>query len=135
MGVLGIILLVIFILDAILLIALVMMQDEQGEGLGGLFGGGSATTFGSRSGNVLTKFTSILGAIFLVCSFGLAWVNRTQEEGDVITAARRKQAEEGFSEAWWLPEDEQPVVEESGMDGGSDSDAVESSDGTDSGDE
>lgn len=129
MGVLGIILLVIFILDAILLIALVMMQDEQGEGLGGLFGGGSATTFGSRSGNVLTKFTSILGAIFLVCSFGLAWVNRTQEEGDVITAARRKQAEAGFSEAWWLPEDEQPVVEDN------ESGAANAEIGTDSGDE
>ena len=105
MGILGIVLLVIFLLSAVLLIIIVLMQDEQGEGLGGLFGGGSTTTFGSRSGNVLTKFTGILGAVFLVCSFGLAWVNRTQEEGDVIGAARKRQAEETRVEAWWLPDE------------------------------
>lgn len=112
MGILGIVLLVIFLLSAVLLIILVLMQDEQGEGLGGLFGGGSTTTFGSRSGNVLTKFTGILGAIFLICSFGLAWVNRTQEEGDVIGAARRRQAEETRVEAWWAPEDGDGGAEE-----------------------
>jgi len=116
MGILGIVLLVIFGLSAVLLIVIVLMQDEQGEGLGGLFGGGSATTFGSRSGNVLTKFTGILGAIFLVCSFGLAWFNRTQEEGDVISAARRIQADESKIEAWWQPEEEITVeaVEDTG---------------------
>ncbi len=114
MGILGIILLVIFLLSSVLLIVLVLMQDEQGEGLGGLFGGGSTTTFGSRSGNVLTKFTGILGAIFLICSFGLAWVNRTQEEGDVIGAARKRQAEETRVEAWWVPEAEAGATEEGG---------------------
>lgn len=112
MGILGIILLVIFVLASILLIVLVLMQDEQGEGLGGLFGGGSTTTFGSRSGNVLTKFTGILGAIYLICSFGLAWVNRTQEEGDVIKAARRQQAENTRVEAWWEGDAEQDGEEE-----------------------
>jgi preprotein translocase subunit SecG len=114
MGILGIVLLVIFLLSAVLLIVLVLMQDEQGEGLGGLFGGGSSTTFGSRSGNILTKFTGILGAIFLTCSFGLAWINRTQEEGDVIGAARKRQAEETKIEAWWLPEDGSGGPEETG---------------------
>ena len=114
MGILGIVLLVIFLLSAVLLIVLVLMQDEQGEGLGGLFGGGSTTTFGSRSGNVLTKFTGILGAIFLICSFGLAWINRTQEEGDVIGAARKRQAEESRIEAWWAPEEDSGNAEDSG---------------------
>jgi preprotein translocase subunit SecG len=80
-----------------------MIQDEQGEGLGGIFGGGSSTPFGSRSGNVLTKFTSILGAVFLVCSFALAWINRTPESGDVIGAARRQGLTEQQTE-WWNPD-------------------------------
>ena len=103
MGILEIILIVIFVIASFLLILIVLMQDEQGEGLGGLFGGGSTTAFGSRSGNVLTKFTSILGAIFLVCSFALAWVSRTVEKGDVLGAARKTSTEE--VEEWWNVQD------------------------------
>jgi preprotein translocase subunit SecG len=119
MDILGIVLLVIFLITAILLIVLVLMQDEQGEGLGGLFGGGSTTAFGSRSGNVLTKFTGILGAIFLVCSFGLAWINKSGDEGDVLGAARRQRAESDAVEEWWREtpaeteeEAQQPEVQE-----------------------
>ena len=75
MGVIGIILLVVFVISSILLVVIVLIQDDQGEGIGGLFGGGGSTAFGSRSGNVLTKFTSILAAAFLICSFGMAWIN------------------------------------------------------------
>lgn len=105
MGALGIALLVVFVITCILLIIIVLMQDEQGEGIGGIFGGGSSSAFGSRSGNILTKFTGILGAIFLVCSFGLAWINKTNESGDVIGAARRQNAETGTVEEWWNPQD------------------------------
>src|SRR6056297_300963 len=99
MGFFGIVLLVLFVLIAFLLIALVMIQDDQGEGLGGIFGGSSSSTFGSRSGNILTKTTSILGTIFIVCSFALAWINRTPEDGDVISAARQELTTE--QEQWW----------------------------------
>ena len=111
MALLGIVLLVIFIISAILLIIIVLLQDEQGEGIGGLFGGGSSTAFGSRSGNVLTKFTSILGAIFLVCSFGLAWVNKTPETGDVLGAARREAAREKGEFNWWETEEQFEAVQ------------------------
>ncbi|MFP4563851.1 MAG: preprotein translocase subunit SecG [Spirochaetia bacterium] len=107
MGALGIAILVIFVITCILLIIIVLMQDEQGEGIGGIFGGGSTSAFGSRSGNVLTKFTGVLGALFLICSFGLAWINRTNETGDVIGAARRQQAQEQTVEEWWAPQDEE----------------------------
>ncbi len=106
MGILGIVLLVIFSIASLLLIVIILMQDEQGEGLGGLFGGGSATPFGARSGNVLTKFTSILAGIFMVCSFALAWVNKTPETGDVLGAARRGGAIEQSVDEWWLVEPE-----------------------------
>ena len=115
MGFLSILLLVIFAVGSLLLIIMVLLQDEQGEGIGGIFGGGS-TTFGSRSGNVLTRFTTILGAIFIVCSFALAWLNKTPESGDVLGAARRGAGVERSVNEWWVvgEEDEGAVTEESG---------------------
>ena len=107
MGLLGILLLIVFVIASLLLIVIVLMQDDQGEGLGGLFGGGSTTPFGARSGNVLTKFTAVLAGIFLVCSFALAWINKTPETGDVLGAARRGAAQEQTVEEWWA---EQPEV-------------------------
>ena len=77
MGILSIVLLVSFVIIAVLLILLVLMQDEEGDSLGGIFAGGSGSAFGSRSGNVLTRTTSILGALFLIVSLGLALLSRT----------------------------------------------------------
>lgn len=110
MGFLGILLLIVFVLAALLLIGLVLIQDEGGEGLGGIFGGGSSAPVGSRSGNILTRITTILGAIFLLSSFGLAWINRTPESGNVEAAARRLQAD-GDTVEWWRT-DEDPLSEE-----------------------
>ena len=93
MGILGILLLVIFIITSVLLIIIVMIQDEQGEGIGGLFGGGSTTPFGSRSGNILTKATSVMGAVFLICAAFLAYLNKSDISDSDI---KREEAIE-----WW----------------------------------
>ncbi|MDR1180270.1 MAG: preprotein translocase subunit SecG [Spirochaetales bacterium] len=102
MGIIEVIFIVIFVICALLLMALVLLQDEQGEGLGGIFGGGSSTPFGSRSGNVLTKFTSILGAIFLLTSLGLSWINSSTNVGDVAGAAAAQESSAGVVD-WWQP--------------------------------
>ena len=99
MAIIGTLLLVIFIISAILLIIIVMLQDDQGDGLGGIFGGGSNASFGSRSGNILTKTTSILGAIFILSSLGNAWVNRTASTGDVLGVAREEIVDN--TTEWW----------------------------------
>ena len=69
MGVIGVILLVAFVIVCILVVCLVLVQSEEGAGLGGLFGGASSTAFGSRSGNVLTRTTYILVTLFFLTSF------------------------------------------------------------------
>ena len=102
MGLIAIVLLVILIISAILLVLVVLVQDDQGEGIGGIFGGGSSTAFGSRSGNVLTRFTAVLAAVFLVCVFGMAWVSRTPTAGNVIGRARQQALNTTEQQSWWV---------------------------------
>jgi preprotein translocase subunit SecG len=99
MGVLGIVLLVFFIIVAVLLILLVLAQNEEGDSLGGIFAGGSGSAFGSRSGNVMTRATTILGALFLVISLGLALVSRSPRGGGVESAGRQLAPTENAD--WW----------------------------------
>ena len=108
MGLLSIVLLVIFALAALLMILVIMLQDDQGEGIGGLFGGGSSSAFGSRSGNILTRFTTILGAIFIVGAFALAWLNRTPESTDIVEKARLEQVQGAEESNWWVERIQEP---------------------------
>ena len=108
MGLLSIVLLVVFALAAVLMILVIMLQDDQGEGIGGLFGGGSSSAFGPRSGNILTRFTTVLGAIFIVGAFALAWLNRTPESTDIIEKARLEQMQEAEDSNWWVERIEEP---------------------------
>ena len=94
MGILSIVLLVFFVIIALLLILLVLIQTEDGNHLGGLFAGGSDSAFGSRSGNVLTRATTVLGALFLIVSLSLALLSRTSGGSGVEEAARIQAVEE-----------------------------------------
>ncbi|MBL8966449.1 MAG: preprotein translocase subunit SecG [Spirochaetaceae bacterium] len=99
MGILGIVLLVIFVIVSLLLIFLVIIQDEGSESLGGIFAGGSSSAFGSRSSNVVIRVTYVLGGLFFVTAFGLALVNKGSI-GDVEKAALENKAK-GASTEWW----------------------------------
>lgn len=99
MGVFGIILLVIFIIISLLMILLVVIQDENSTGLGGIFGGAGDTTFGSGSGNILTKITYIIGGLFLVIALVLGYINRTPENDTLLT--KSQQAEQQQTSEWW----------------------------------
>ncbi|MDR3335104.1 MAG: preprotein translocase subunit SecG [Treponema sp.] len=114
MGVLSVLLLVFFIVVAILLVLLVLVQNEEGDSLGGIFAGGSSSAFGSRSGNVLTRATTILGASFLILSLGLALINRTPGGTGVESAARQLSSD--VNRNWWQ-EPEVPGPEPSDAEG------------------
>lgn len=108
MAVINVLLLVFFVIVSVFLILLVLLQNEEGDSLGGIFAGGSGSAFGSRSGNVLTRATSILGALFLVISLSLALINKTPS-GTVEQTAREQSAE---ASSWWQDENaEQPGPE------------------------
>ncbi|MDR3337634.1 MAG: preprotein translocase subunit SecG [Treponema sp.] len=99
MNVLNVLLLVFFVIVAALLILLVLIQNEEGDSLGGIFAGGSGSAFGSRSGNVLTRTTTVLGALFLVLSLSLALINRTPGATGVEAAGRNLGT--GVNSDWW----------------------------------
>ncbi|MDR2370486.1 MAG: preprotein translocase subunit SecG [Treponema sp.] len=99
MGVLSIVLLVFFVIVAVLLVLIVLIQNEEGDSLGGIFAGGSSSAFGSRSGNILTRTTSILGALFLVLSLALALSNRIPA-GEGVESAGRELLNESRGPTW-----------------------------------
>lgn len=95
-------LLVIFLLVAIALIALVLIQQGKGADMGASFGAGSsATIFGSSgAGNFLTRSTAILATLFFVLSLVLG----------NLTASRLTQEKE-WSDLGTAPQAEQQAVE------------------------
>ena len=104
MAILSTVLLVLFVVTAILLILMVLVQDEEGDSLGGIFAGGSGSAFGSRSGNVLTRTTTVLGALFLIISLGLALIHRTRTN---VEAAGREYSGTA-TESNWLNDELNP---------------------------
>ncbi|MFD1804423.1 preprotein translocase subunit SecG [Mixta tenebrionis] len=93
-------LLVVFLLVAIGLVGLIMLQQGKGADMGASFGAGaSATLFGSAgSGNFMTRMTAVLATLFFVISLilgnlnsnkttkGSEWENLTQPAQSQQTA-------------------------------------------------
>jgi preprotein translocase subunit SecG len=66
-------LLVIYILVALLMVLVILMQRPKSEGLGAAFGGGvTENIFGAQTTNVLVKFTGWLTVIFFALTFALS---------------------------------------------------------------
>src|SRR5712691_10295442 len=67
------VLLAVWILVALLMVLVILMQRPKSEGLGAAFGGGvTENIFGAQTTNVLVKFTTWLAAIFFVLTFALS---------------------------------------------------------------
>ncbi|AUU87857.1 preprotein translocase subunit SecG [Phytobacter diazotrophicus] len=70
-------LLVVFLIVAIGLVGLIMLQQGKGADMGASFGAGaSATLFGSSgSGNFMTRMTAVLATLFFIISLVLGNIN------------------------------------------------------------
>src|SRR5438067_11540503 len=66
-------LLAIYVLVALLMLLIILMQRPKSEGLGAAFGGGvTENIFGAQTTNVLVKFTGWLTGIFFALTFTLS---------------------------------------------------------------
>jgi preprotein translocase subunit SecG len=102
----------IFFLVAVLLVVIVLIQPGSAGGMG-FFGGGSQSAFGAKTGNVLTKFTTLLAALFLIVSLVLGYLNSRQSK---IQTKEMLDVKETIKE---LPEEkpgEAPYTEDIGVD-------------------
>ena len=66
-------LLAMYVLIALLMVLVILMQRPKSEGLGAAFGGGvTENIFGAQTTNVLVKFTGWLTGIFFALTFALS---------------------------------------------------------------
>ena len=111
--------LVVHLVVALVIIGLIMLQQGKGADMGASFGaGGSQTLFGSEGGgNVLTRATGWLVALFFASSFGLALLaNQRSVEIDELglelpAAAEESQATLPQAEELPVLDDELPVMQ------------------------
>ncbi|NRB38190.1 MAG: preprotein translocase subunit SecG [Pseudomonadales bacterium] len=75
--------LIIHVLVALAILGLIMLQQGKGAEAGASFGGGaSQTVLGvAGGGNMLTRWTSILAAVFFATSLTLGYFAKQKSEG------------------------------------------------------
>ena len=74
---------VFFVLVALLMVLVILMQRPKSEGLGAAFGGAvTENIFGAQTTNVLVKFTSWLAGIFFELTFALSILYAHQSTAD-----------------------------------------------------
>jgi preprotein translocase subunit SecG len=77
------VLLAIWMIVALMMILVILMQRPKSEGLGAAFGGGvTENIFGAQTTNVLVKFTGYLAAIFFALTFILSILYAKRSAGD-----------------------------------------------------
>lgn len=114
------IILIVHLLVALAIIGLIMLQQGKGADMGASFGAGaSQTLFGSDgSGNVLTRATGWLAALFFATSFGLALVatnaSRPVNDLGIEIPPAAMQAGEAVEEELPVVEDDLPAAVGSG---------------------
>jgi preprotein translocase subunit SecG len=64
----------VFVISAILLTAIVLMQEGKGGGLGSAFGGAGGEAFGHGIGGI-NRFTTVLAGIFMGSALILAFLH------------------------------------------------------------
>ena len=70
---------VLFLLTAVVLILLILVQKGRGGGLAGAFGGpGGHSAFGTKTADIFVKATAVIAGIFFLLSIVTAWIMRPE---------------------------------------------------------
>jgi preprotein translocase subunit SecG len=87
---------VTFVLSAMLLILIVLLQEPKGGGLSGAFGGAGAETFGVQTGGV-NKFTSYVAGAFLLLAILYAAIREPEPQAisDTVPAVTDTSGDDG----------------------------------------
>jgi preprotein translocase subunit SecG len=88
---------ILFIITALLLIGVVLIQ--QPKTAGGLFAGTGQSLLGTSGKTFWTKFTTILAAVFMGLCLLMTVLTRYQQPGNVITGAIEKQQQQTAAQA------------------------------------
>jgi preprotein translocase subunit SecG len=114
------IVLIVHLLLALAIIGLIMLQQGKGADMGASFGAGASQTLlgSSGSGNVLTRATAWMVALFFGTSFGLAVlasqkVTTTDDLGITLPPAVEQVSEEPAAAQGDLPviEEQEPAAD------------------------
>ena len=90
MSILISLLLIVEVLSAFLLVVVILAQKSKDQGLGMAFGSGMGESlFGSRAGNVLTRMTVTLAAVFMLTTIvlGILFARGKTGSGSVMDKA------------------------------------------------
>lgn len=90
MSILISLLLIVEVLSAFLLVVVILAQKSKDQGLGMAFGSGMGESlFGSRAGNVLTRMTITLAAVFMLTTIvlGILFARGKTGSGSVMDKA------------------------------------------------
>ena len=83
MEILSILLYILFVLSAIVLVVVILLQEGKGGGLTGALGTEGQQTFGVGTKGI-NQFTGWTCAVFLLCALGIHWVNRAEVGSSVV---------------------------------------------------
>ncbi len=73
---------VLFAIICVILVVVILLQSDKSAGMGILGGGSSQSAFGSSTADVITKITSVMVALFMLGSLGLA-ILESKRVGDM----------------------------------------------------
>jgi preprotein translocase subunit SecG len=102
------ILLVIHTIIVVFLILMVLIQRTDGDGLGGLGGGGNQFLTGRSQANLMTRTTAILAGIFMLTSLVLAIIAGRSTTSSIVDNMPLEAAQEAPAKAAEPVKQEQP---------------------------
>jgi len=87
---------VLFVLTAVILILLVLVQKGRGGGLAGAFGGpGGHSAFGTKTADIFVKATAVIAGLFFILSIVTAWIMRPEKVAQPDQPEARAPSEPG----------------------------------------
>ncbi len=90
---------VFFVLVCLLLIFIIAIQDQNSQGLGGVFSDASNAAFGSHVGSVVNRATAVLSIAFILLALIVAMVNKSGSSDKLLEQVDANQVQQ--TTEWW----------------------------------